>query len=75
MPFGRPGDHPFTDLLNHGRNVYGLKTDQLIIEIHKEVGLQKAYDWWSLVFCKHENDSEKRHQMAVEKLQEIRSRS
>jgi hypothetical protein len=35
MPNGRPGDHPFTDIDVHGRDVYSLRIANLVREIAK----------------------------------------
>lgn len=33
MPNGKPGDNPFTDIINHGTNVFGGGVDELVREI------------------------------------------
>jgi hypothetical protein len=33
MPNGKPGDHPYTDIVIHGRDVYSPRADNLIREI------------------------------------------
>ncbi|WP_193366719.1 hypothetical protein [Pelagibius marinus] len=33
MPNGKPGDHPFTDIVVHGRDVYSPKAAELVREI------------------------------------------
>ena len=33
MPNGKIGDHPFTDIVNHGRAVYSPHADDLVREI------------------------------------------
>ena len=33
MANGRPGDHPLTDVLTHGREVFGPEVDGLIREV------------------------------------------
>ena len=33
MPNGKPGDHPYTDIVTHGRNVYSPKAASLVREI------------------------------------------
>ena len=35
MQNGRPGDHPFTDIVVHGRDVYSLRIANLVREIAK----------------------------------------
>ena len=46
MPNGRPGDHPLTDLLKHGRTVYGARADQCIREIASLSIAHELDDWW-----------------------------
>jgi hypothetical protein len=33
MPNGKPGDHPWTDIMIHGRRVYSALADQLVRDI------------------------------------------
>ena len=33
MPNGKPGDHPYTDIVTHGRDVYSLKAASLVRDI------------------------------------------
>jgi hypothetical protein len=33
MPNGKPGDHPYTDIMIHGREVYSPRADALVREI------------------------------------------
>jgi hypothetical protein len=33
MPNGRPGDHPYTDIVVHGRRVYSPAIDDLVREV------------------------------------------
>jgi S-adenosylmethionine hydrolase len=35
MPNGKPGDHPFTDIVIHGRDVYSPRAANLVREIVK----------------------------------------
>jgi hypothetical protein len=35
MPNGKPGDHPFTDIVTHGHNVYSPRAANLVREIAK----------------------------------------
>lgn len=35
MPNGKPGDHPYTDIVIHGRDVYSGKAAKLVREIAK----------------------------------------
>jgi hypothetical protein len=47
MPNGRPGDHPLTDLLKHGREVYGPEADACIRAIAALSEGHELDDWWS----------------------------
>lgn len=38
MPNGKPGDHPFTDIVVHGRDVYSPKAAGLVREIARLAG-------------------------------------
>ena len=33
MPNGKPGDHPYTDIIVHGRRVYSKAIDRLVREV------------------------------------------
>ena len=33
MPNGKPGDHPYTDIVHHGRDVYSKRAAALVREI------------------------------------------
>lgn len=33
MPNGKPGDHPYTDIVTHGRDVYSPRAAKLVREI------------------------------------------
>ena len=46
MPNGRPGDHPLTDLLKHGRTVYGPEADTCIREIAALSRGHELDEWW-----------------------------
>lgn len=35
MPNGKPGDHPYTDIVTHGRDVYSSRAAGLVREIAK----------------------------------------
>jgi hypothetical protein len=38
MPNGKPGDHPLTDIVVHGMEVFGTPCDELIREINGRPG-------------------------------------
>lgn len=43
MANGKPGDHPFTDITIHGRDVYSRRTAELVREIAR-LGDEKTCD-------------------------------
>ena len=48
MPNGKPGDHPLTDVLVHGADVFSPEVDRLIREIARiggEKELDRLVDW------------------------------
>jgi hypothetical protein len=45
MPNGKPGDHPLTDILAHGAEVYGREADDLIRRI-AACAARELYEWW-----------------------------
>jgi hypothetical protein len=46
MPNGKPGDHPLTDILVHGREVYGAEADRLIEGIARLCSRRELDGWW-----------------------------
>jgi hypothetical protein len=57
MPNGRPGDHPLTDLLKHGREVYGPEIDSALREM-AELGEPGELDsWWQAHLARESNTS------------------
>jgi hypothetical protein len=47
MPYDKPGDHPLTDILIHGREVYGPEADELIRGISEFSSKYELYEWWN----------------------------
>jgi hypothetical protein len=47
MASEKPGDHPLTDILVHGREVYGLEADDLIRGISEFSSRYELYEWWN----------------------------
>jgi hypothetical protein len=47
MPNDRPGDHPLSDILVFGREVYGPETDDLIRGISEFSSKYELYEWWN----------------------------
>ena len=46
MANGKPGDHPLTDILVHGLEVYGREADDLIRKIAELSSDRELNDWW-----------------------------
>lgn len=46
MPNGTKGDHPLSDILSHGLNVYGPEADALIRQIAKLCSRRELDEWW-----------------------------
>lgn len=44
MPNGKPGDHPFTDILIHGRSEYGDPVDAMVKEMAKHPRFSEVRD-------------------------------
>src|SRR5688500_13084656 len=44
MPNGKVGDHPFTDIVIHGRRVYSERADALVREIDELGGRERIAD-------------------------------
>jgi len=47
MPSERPGDHPLSDIIVYGREVYGLEADELIRGIGEFSSKYELYEWWN----------------------------
>ena len=47
MPNDKPGDHPLSDILIHGREVYGAEADELIRGISEFSSKYELYEWWN----------------------------
>ena len=58
MPNGRPGDHPLTDLLKHGREVYGAEADACIREIAARSKGHELDDWWLREIAQEDDPAE-----------------
>jgi hypothetical protein len=43
---GKPGDHPLTDILVHGLDVYGPEADRLIRKIAELCSRRELDEWW-----------------------------
>jgi hypothetical protein len=47
MANGKAGDHPLTDILVHGIEVYGPEADDLIRGINEFSSRHELYQWWN----------------------------
>jgi hypothetical protein len=47
MATERPGEHPLTDILVYGREVYGPEADELIRGIKEFSSQYELYEWWN----------------------------
>lgn len=47
MSHDKPGDHPLSDILIHGREVYGPEADDLIRGISEFSSKYELYEWWN----------------------------
>lgn len=43
---GKRGEHPLTDILVHGLEVYGPEADELIREVSELSSRRELYEWW-----------------------------
>ena len=50
MPNGKPGDHPFTDIVNHGLDVYSSQVAKLVREIAKLASDQERRNLSDLLY-------------------------
>ena len=48
MANGKPGDHPLTDILIYGREIYGKEADALIRKIAELCSQRELNEWWDV---------------------------
>jgi hypothetical protein len=60
MPNGKPGDHPLTDILVHGRRVYSEAADALVREIASLGGARRIADLLFFEFNDRQNPDVRR---------------
>ena len=53
MPNGKPGDHPFTDIVVHGRDVYSPQVAKLVREISKLASDKERRELSEVLFTKY----------------------
>ena len=74
MPNGKPYDHPFTDILIHGRRVYSETADTLVREI-AAIASREEQDRLAEMLFQEYNELEKPDVRKLEKvLREMRDR-
>ena len=44
MPNGKPGDHPYTDILHYGQSEFGEPVDGLVKQLSKMAGFQSVFE-------------------------------
>ena len=50
MPNGKPGDHPYTDIMIHGRDVYSRRAAALVRKIASLVDEKTRHELADLLF-------------------------
>lgn len=78
MPNGRPGDHPFTDIIYHGSSEFGEPVDSLVKELSKTNGFDEVREEVSDILWQHsvlgaERPDESREK-ALELLQAVKTK-
>ncbi|HKJ50682.1 MAG TPA: hypothetical protein VKB27_04225 [Gammaproteobacteria bacterium] len=46
MTAGGPGDHPLSDVLNYGVEVYGADTDELLVKLGQLLSRGELENFW-----------------------------
>jgi hypothetical protein len=46
MSAGGPGDHPLTDVLHYGIEVYGQEADALLKKLAPLMSRRELWEWW-----------------------------
>ena len=54
MPNGKPGDHPYTDIVLHKFEVFGEKIDGLVRELHQVPGFAVFRNEVAELLAEHE---------------------
>lgn len=54
MPNGKPGDHPYTDIVIHNWEVFGEEIDGLVCELHRMPGFVLFRDEVAALLAEHE---------------------
>ena len=74
MSYERPGDHPLSDIIVHGREVYGPEADDLIRGISEFSSKYELYEWWNAEI-KGTTDRDEIARKAQARFQELFQRS
>ncbi len=74
MPHDKPGEHPLSDILVFGREVFGPDTDSLIRGISEFSSKYELYEWWNREI-KEITDHDEIHRRAEARFQELFQRS
>ena len=53
MPNGKPGDHPYTDILHYGSSEFGEPVDGLVKELSKMPGFETVSDEIASILWDH----------------------
>jgi hypothetical protein len=53
MPNGNPGDHPYTDIVIHGMEVFGDEIDDLVREIDRLAGSEAVLERTAKILWNH----------------------
>jgi hypothetical protein len=54
MPNGKPGDHPYTDIVIHKWKVFGDEIDNLVRELHNKAGFSQFREEVAQLLADHE---------------------
>ena len=81
MPNGKPGDHPYTDILYYGSSEFGEPIDGLVKELSKMPGFETVSDEIASILWSHSSAPAGRQRKkakllkaALEKLQAVKQR-
>lgn len=79
MPNGKPGDHPYTDILYYGSSEFGEPVDGLVKELSKMPGFETVSDEVANILWDHSLvgrrwKKAKLAKAALEKLQAVKQR-
>ena len=67
MSAGRPGDHPLTDVLSYGLEVYGKETDDLLKKLGELLSKRELDEFWEMEIG-FDCEPKKAHEKFMEKV-------